>query len=135
MNQTLLIAALLAAVSLPALANHDGKGHEGHAGMHQMPDGTWMNNHEMATPKADAKPTAVKGDKRIVANVNGLVCDYCAQSIKKTLMKEPGVADVNVDLSAKTVTVGLKADGKLEEARLKGLLKDAGYDMTTYKVE
>ncbi len=128
MKQILTLSLMAMAITLPALAA------ESREGMHQMPDGTWMKNAEMAKPKA-AEPVAMKGDKRIVASVNGLVCDYCAQGIKKTLMKEPGVADVSVDLSAKTVTVGLKADGKLEEGRLKGLLKEAGYDMTAYKAE
>ncbi|HEX2858853.1 MAG TPA: heavy metal-associated domain-containing protein [Alphaproteobacteria bacterium] len=126
-TQTLTLGLLMATLSLPALAA------ESHEGMHQMPDGSWMKNAEMAAPEK-AVNSAVKADKTVVASVNGLVCDFCAQSIKKTLMKEPGVTDVKVDLTAKTVTVGLKADGQLEEARLKGLLKEAGYDMIAYKV-
>lgn len=74
--------------------------------------------------------------QRIFASVNGLVCDFCAQAIKKTLLKEPGVTDVNVDLTAKSVVVGLQADATLiEKERLGKLLLDAGYDMTGYKVE
>ena len=126
-TQTLTLGLLMAALSLPVLAA------ESHEGMHSMPDGSSMKNANMAAPAAAATGD-VKGDKTLIANVNGLVCDFCAQSIKKMLMKEPGVTDVKVDLSGKTVTVGLKAGGDLPEARLKGLLKDAGYDMTAYKV-
>lgn len=118
----------LAALSLPAFAA------ESHGEMHKMPDGTMMKDMDMSSMEAPAAQPA-KGDKVVIAKVNGLVCDFCAQTIKKTLMKEPGVTDVQVDLTAKTVTVGLKADGNLEESRLKGLLKDAGYDMTAYKVQ
>lgn len=124
------ITLALTALSLPAFAA------ENHGGMHKMPDGTMMKDMDMSSmdkPAAAAQPA--KGDKVVVAKVNGLVCDFCAQSIKKTLMKEPGVTDVQVDLTGKTVTVGLKADASLEEGRLKGLLKDAGYDMTAYKVQ
>lgn len=124
------ITLALTALSLPAFAA------ESHEGMHKMPDGTMMKDMDMSSmekPTAAAQPA--KGDKVVVAKVNGLVCDFCAQSIKKTLMKEPGVTDVQVDLTGKTVTVGLKADASLEEGHLKSLLKDAGYDMTAYKVQ
>ncbi len=116
------ITLALTALSLPAFAAES-----------KMPDMKGMDMSTMEKPAAAAQPA--KGDKVIVAKVNGLVCDFCAQSIKKTLMKEPGVTDVQVDLTGKTVTVGLKADASLEEPRLKGLLKDAGYDMTAYKVQ
>ncbi len=119
------ITLALTALSLPAFAA------ESHEGMHKMPDGMMMKDMEKPANPA----TAVKADKHIIAKVNGLVCDFCAQAIKKTLTKEKGVTDVQVDLTAKTVTVGLAGDGMIEEARLKGLLKDAGYDMTSYKVQ
>lgn len=113
---------------------------ESRAGMHQMPDGTWMNNHAMmpadAAKPADApaaKPAA--GSQTVVATVNGLVCDFCAQSVQKTLTKEPGVAGAQVDLSAKTVTVALKPGASLAKDRLASLLKDAGYDLTGYRVQ
>jgi copper chaperone CopZ len=110
---------------------------ESHEGMHKMPDGTWMNNHTM-TKEEPAKVTTqatTPTGYTVIATVNGLVCDFCAQSVHKTLMKEPGVTDAKVDLSAKTVTVSLKDGAKLEEAHLGKLLKDAGYDMTSYKAE
>lgn len=130
-TKTTTLALMMTLVALPVLADH----HPGadHTGMHQMPDGSWMKNHEM--PAAVAADTATaKADKTVVATVNGLVCDFCAQSIKKTLMKEPGVTSVDVNLTGKTVTVGLKADAKLEEAKLKGVLAEAGYDLVGYKV-
>lgn len=126
--QTLTLLMVL--TTLPVLAAH-----EGHSGKHQMPDGTWMNNHEMEAPaKANpAKPMQVTG-KTVTATVNGLVCDFCAQGITKTLLKQPGVADVQVDLSAKTVVVGFNDDKVLGEDDLKALLTAAGYDMTAYEV-
>lgn len=129
MKTQILTLALTLAVALSALA-------ETREGMHQMPDGTWMSNHAMEAP-AKATPTqAVKtSGKTITATVNGLVCDFCAQSIKKTLKKNPEVEDVQVDLTAKTVVVGFKGAKVIDEAALKAMLKEAGYDMTSYKVE
>lgn len=121
-SNILLAVAVMAVTSLSTYAADDA-----HAGMHQMPNGAWMKNNEMAVP------TATEG-KTIVATVNGLVCDFCAQAIRKTLLKQAEVKDARVDLTAKTVTVELKEDTTLPEARLKALLKDAGYDMTAYKV-
>lgn len=121
-TKTLTLGLILTTLTLPVFAA------ENHQGQHQMPNGTWMTSTEMAAP------AATQG-KTIVATVNGLVCDFCAQSIRKTLLKEAEVKDATVDLTAKTVTVQLKEDATLPEAHLKALLKDAGYDMTAYKVE
>lgn len=129
---TLTLAAILTA----ALGTTQAA--ESRDGMHRMPDGRWMKNQEMpAAAAASASTTSVpRGDGRtVIATVNGLVCDFCAQSVHKTLMREPGVADARVDLSAKTVTVRLKDGGELPRERLGALLRDAGYDMTAYKVE
>lgn len=122
----MLAAAMMAATSLSVHAADAA-----HVGMHQMGDGTWMKNHEMGEA---AKPAVATEGKTVVATVNGLVCDFCAQAIRKTLLKEAEVKDAQVDLSAKTVTVQLKEDTELPEARLKALLKDAGYDLVGYKV-
>jgi copper chaperone CopZ len=128
--KTKTLTLMLLAVTLPVLAATDN-----HAGQHQMPNGMWMDNAAMKTTSATITAKAVPGGKQVVANVNGLVCDYCAQTIHQSLMKEPGVTDASVDLTAKTVTVSLKEGASLPEPRLKTLLKDAGYDLTGYKAE
>lgn len=125
---TLALVAGIGVMTFPAFA-------EAHDGMHKMPDGTMMHNHEMEAPAKAEKAATVTASNKIVAKVNGLVCDFCAQAVKKTLMKEPGVTEAQVDLSAKTVTIGLKDGAKLEEARLGKLLKDAGYDMVSYTAD
>lgn len=108
---------------------------ESQEGMHRMPDGTMMQNHEMSSAKkaSEAKSEAATAS-RVIAHVNGLVCDFCAQGIKKSLSGEPGVTDVQVDLTAKTVAVGLAEGAELKEARLREVLKEAGYDVTAYEV-
>lgn len=125
---TLMLAAGIGVMTLPAFAA------EAHDGRHKMPDGTTMDNHDhamTATAKLE-KAAVVNASNKVMAKVNGLVCDFCVQSIQKTLMKEPGVTEAHVDLTAKTVTVGLKDGAKLEKARLGELLQEAGYDMVSY---
>lgn len=130
--KTLITTMLITATAFPLLAD------DAHHGQHRMPDGSMMADHAMPVPaaaKASQSAAVKSGDTRILARVNGLVCDFCAQGIRKTLMKEPDVTQVQVDLSAKQVTVDLSRGGKLEEAHLGNLLKAAGYDMTSYEVQ
>lgn len=125
--KTLTLTLLLANAALPVLA-------ETPTGRHRMADGSWMADHDMPAPAAVSATATAPAGADILARVNGLVCDFCAQSIRKMLMKERGVADVRVDLSAKTVSIDLNDGAKLPEERLRSLLTAAGYDMTAYEV-
>ena len=71
----------------------------------------------------------------IVIDVQGLVCDFCAQSIDKVFSKQAGVEKVEVNLNNGKVTVKM-ADvfeddevGISDETIIK-LLQDAGYEVT-----
>ena len=73
--------------------------------------------------------------KTIVIDVQGLVCDFCAQSIDKVFSKQVGVEKVDVNLNDGRVTVKM-ADvfeddevGISDETIIK-LLQDAGYEVT-----
>ena len=127
--KTLFLTLAFTALTVPALAA------DVPPGMHRMPDGSLMPNAGMAAASAAAATPAANSGRTVTATVNGLICDFCAQTIHKTLLKEPGVADAAVDLSAKTVTVRLRDGATLDRARLTGLLKDAGYDLTDYQAE
>ncbi len=77
------------------------------------------------------KPPATKASTEIVtANVNGLVCDFCAQSVKKVFKKEVAVADVKVDLDAGKVVLMMKPGQTLADDRIKTLIKNSGYALT-----
>ena len=74
--------------------------------------------------------------KTIVIDVQGLVCDFCAQSIDKVFSKQAGVEKVDVNLNNGRVTVKM-ADvfeddevGISDETIIK-LLQDAGYEVTS----
>ena len=67
----------------------------------------------------------------LLAKVNGLVCDFCAQSIRKIVGKDEAVQKVYVDLSKGEVRVDLKPGKSLDDAALEALIRKAGYSMVS----
>tara|TARA_Y100000289_G_C3848891_1_gene112459 strand:- start:92 stop:418 length:327 start_codon:yes stop_codon:yes gene_type:complete len=76
--------------------------------------------------------------KTIKIGVEGMVCDFCAQSIEKVFLKQPGVEKVDVNLEVGKVTVKMadvfqdNEDG-ISDERIKQLFLDAGYDVSSIK--
>lgn len=71
--------------------------------------------------------------QRAVTTINGLVCDFCAQGVKKVLMKESAVEAVDFDLTTKHVVIDMKSDQDLSDAQLKTLIDSTGFELA--KVE
>lgn len=67
----------------------------------------------------------------IVVKVNGMVCDFCAQSLKKVFGKEESVNDIAVDLDNQTVTVDTKEGQELSDEKIKELIEWGGYDFVS----
>ena len=70
--------------------------------------------------------------KIIDIEVEGMVCDFCAQSIEKVFMKQPGVEIVYVNLERGNVQVKMadifeKDEDGISDVRIKELFLDAGY--------
>ncbi len=61
--------------------------------------------------------------------VNGMVCAFCAQGIEKTISKMPQTKAVYVNLDKRIVAVEPKDGQKLDMARIKAGIVDAGYDV------
>ncbi|MFJ9536948.1 heavy-metal-associated domain-containing protein [Streptomyces sp. NPDC101225] len=58
--------------------------------------------------------------------VTGMSCQHCAASITEEVSQVPGVAEVNVDIAAGSVSV----DGTdLDDARLRAAIVEAGYEV------
>lgn len=66
----------------------------------------------------------------IKANVNGLVCSFCATGIEKSFKAQPEVDSVTVDLDKKLVTIATKPEQTLDDAAITKVLTDAGYTVT-----
>ena len=74
--------------------------------------------------------------KIIKVDVEGLVCDFCAQSIEKVFMKQPGVKVVYVNLDRGNVQIKMadifeKDEDGISDIRIKKLFKDSGYNVTS----
>jgi copper chaperone CopZ len=64
-------------------------------------------------------------------NVNGMVCDFCAQSIEKVFMKRIEVKGINVNLEDQKVVIYLDKETDIEDATISTILEDAGYSVET----
>jgi len=65
----------------------------------------------------------------IRATVNGMVCGFCATGIEKTFKAQREVKSVDVDLENRLVTIETKQGQRLEDAKIKKLLGNAGYSV------
>ena len=66
----------------------------------------------------------------VKANVNGMVCAFCAQGIEKRLSKLPATRAVYVDLKQKVVAVEAKDGQTLDPKIITAEIVEAGYDVT-----
>lgn len=65
----------------------------------------------------------------LTVTINGMVCAFCAQGIKKKFESESAVKDVDVDLDHKIVKIDLKKNESLDPERIKKIVVDAGYEL------
>lgn len=72
---------------------------------------------------------AALATQTIKAHVNGMVCAFCAQCIEKKMRGLAQTKDVYVNLKQKIVAIELKDGQTLSNDTVKGLIKDAGYDV------
>jgi periplasmic mercuric ion binding protein len=68
------------------------------------------------------------------ANVNGMVCAFCAQGIEKKVRALPQTQDVYVNLKQRLVVIEVKEGQTLSQETVKALIKDAGYDVTSIQI-
>ena len=65
--------------------------------------------------------------------VNGLVCDFCARSIEKLFGERDEVASIAVDLDNGNIKIVMKEGQGIDDAELKTLITDSGFDVTQIK--
>lgn len=69
--------------------------------------------------------------EKISIDVQGMVCAFCAQGIKRSLLKVPGITLVEPDLANKKVEVTTEKSGQVTDEVLKRIITDAGYNVVT----
>jgi hypothetical protein len=77
------------------------------------------------TPEIDA--ALAKGGEPIVADVLGVVCDFCATAMNKIFGKRAEVAAIYVDLDTKALSIVTHAQGSLSDEDIGSLAEQAGY--------
>jgi copper chaperone CopZ len=65
----------------------------------------------------------------VKAQVNGMVCAFCAQGIEKRLSKMPATQEVFVDLKRKVVAVQAREGQSLDAKAISAEIVEAGYDV------
>ena len=71
--------------------------------------------------------------EKITVSVTGMVCAFCAQGIKKTVLKIPGVTGVEPELKTQSVIITTDAKTTLSDEQVETVIADAGY--STVKIE
>ena len=106
-------------LAVPALAeegmDHTHMDHSGHA-----------DAMRPAPATNETTPSTASGET-ITARVNGLVCDFCAQSIRKVFGKQTAVETVKVDLDNGEVVIGLKKGETMDDETIGKLIRKSGY--------
>lgn len=69
----------------------------------------------------------------IYAEINGMVCAFCAKGINKKLREQNSTQDVWVDLKSRMVIVELKEQKTMSLEAFTKLIKYAGYDVASVK--
>lgn len=59
--------------------------------------------------------------------VSGMTCSGCAGTVKTEIGKVAGVSSVDVELATGHVTV--TSDGPLEDAEIRNVVEEAGYEV------
>lgn len=65
----------------------------------------------------------------VYADVNGLVCDFCARALEKVFGKKEAVDNIKVDLDTKVITIHFNEGQSLDEETITKLITDSGYNV------
>lgn len=132
---SLIAVGLAVAMAGPAVANphdHHGSNHAGHD--HSNHGTTSHDSGGAALQRNAAINTALaQGGSPVVADLLGVVCDFCAKSMDKTFGRRAEVSAVYVDLDTKTLNLVLKPGHNLSNSQIDDLVKNAGYRLSSIR--
>ena len=78
-----------------------------------------------------ASPHDVGGDHLLLIKIEGMHCHKCEQSIKKALLRYPGVHEVEVDFASGQASV-LYSNGAVTPKQLMDSVNEVGYRATGF---
>lgn len=71
----------------------------------------------------------------VYADVNGLVCDFCARALEKIFGKQDAVESIDVDLDTKVITIFFNEGQSLDDKTITELITDSGYNVREIRHE
>ena len=87
-------------------------------------------NYSFAGDEENSTQTQLK-DKDVFIKADGMVCDFCVQSLNKVFKKEESVIGIYVDLDKQAVIVDTKDGMELSDEKIKELIEWGGYDLVS----
>ena len=105
---------------------HHHKSHDAHP-MEQSGDAADPNSQPTLTRTDEIDRALAAGGAPIVADVLGVVCDFCAIAMNKIFGDQPEVAAVYVDLDTKALSLVLSPSSSLSDTVIADLAVQAGY--------
>lgn len=105
---------------------HHHKSHDAHP-MEQSGDAADPNSQPTLTRTDEIDRALAAGGAPVVADVLGVVCDFCAIAMNKIFGDQPEVAAVYVDLDTKALSLVLSPSSSLSDAAIADLAVQAGY--------
>lgn len=106
--------------------HHDHTHQETDSG-HSSHDGYESEARPALTHTEDIDSALAKGGEPIVADVLGVVCDFCALAMNKIFSKREEVAAIYVDLDTKALSLVLAPGASLSDQTIADLAIQAGY--------
>jgi copper chaperone CopZ len=86
----------------------------------------------MACSTVYAAPVA---GSTVYADIDGLVCDFCARALEKTFGRQDAVQDIQVDLDKQMITINFKEAQALDDEKIRQLIEDSGYNLRELRYE
>ena len=105
---------------------HHHQSHDAHP-MEYSGDAADPNSQPTLTRTDEIDRALATGGAPIVADVLGVVCDFCAIAMNKIFGDQPEVAAVYVDLDTKALSLVLSPSSSLSDAAIADLAVQAGY--------
>ena len=124
-----ILTTLLALISFLSTANASDADHHSHEGhIHEkMIDGKKL---AVDPDRFDKFLVGLEDAQVAIVNVQGMVCDFCAQAIQKVFLKKEEVAGITVDLDNQNVVISLKEDTNITDNVIEDLFINAGYNVS-----
>ena len=106
---------------------HEYQDHEEADSSHASQSGHGATDGPVLTRTEDIESALADGGEPIVADVLGVVCDFCALAMNKIFSKREEVAAIYVDLDTKALNLVLVPGASMNDETIADLAIQAGY--------